>query len=444
MKTLPDSIQNPVKVALKNIGCKLNAYETEALSRVFHTKGYQIVPFTANADVYIVNTCTVTGSGDSDSRKAVRKAKRNNPDATVVATGCYAQRCPDELDQAGADLIVGNDHKSELVDRVETLREGSLPLLPSDDSPLPREHFLRIDGRVEGGRTRGMLQVQDGCDEHCTYCIIPSVRGKSVSRPKNAIIEQAKKMVGSGYRELALTGIHTGSYGYELEDKLALVNLLKDLDKIPDLLRIRLNSIEPAYVSDALIDYASESNIFCRHFHIPLQSGSDTTLRKMGRHYSRQHYKNRIEKIARCIPSCGIGADVMVGFPGESEKDFSETFNLIRDLPMTYLHVFPFSKRDGTAAVKIKNHCSDEIKKDRSKRLIELGKVKRREFNCLHVGSIINPLVEDTENPNSAMQTGVTDNYIKTIFDGPSEVGTIVSVKVEKARDDVVYGTLVK
>jgi threonylcarbamoyladenosine tRNA methylthiotransferase MtaB len=444
LKKLPDSIVPPAKVALKNIGCKLNAYETEALSRIFHTKGYKIVPFNSNADVYVVNTCTVTGSGDSDSRKAVRKAKRNNPNATVVATGCYAQRCPDELDQAGADLIVGNDQKSELVDRVETSREGSLSLLPSEDDPLPREHFLSIDGLVEGGRTRGMLQVQDGCDEHCTYCIIPSVRGKSISRPKNAIIEQAKKMVGAGYRELALTGIHTGSYGYEVEDKLALVKLLKELEKIPDLLRIRLNSIEPAYVSDDLIDYASESNIFCRHFHIPLQSGSDKTLRKMGRHYSRQHYRNRIEKIAHCIPVCGIGADVMVGFPGESEKDFSETFNLIRDLPMTYLHVFPFSKRDGTAAVKIKNHCSNEIKKDRSKRLIELGKVKRKEFNCLHIGSIINPLVEDTGNPNSSMQTGVTDNYIKTIFDGPSEVGTIVSVKVEKARDEVVYGTVLK
>jgi threonylcarbamoyladenosine tRNA methylthiotransferase MtaB len=444
LKTLANSIKNPVKVALKNIGCKLNAYEVEALSRGFHTKGYQVVPFNSDADVYVVNTCTVTGSGDSDSRKAVRKARRSNPDATVVATGCYAQRCPDELDEAGADLILGNDRKNELVDQVEFLRNGSLPLLPSTDSHLLKEHFLSIDGRVEGGRTRGMLQVQDGCDEHCTYCIIPSVRGKSISRPKNKIIEQARIMVESGYKELALTGIHTGSYGYELDDKLALVSLLEDLETIPNLLRIRLNSIEPAYLSDELIDYASQSNIFCRHFHIPLQSGSDITLKKMGRHYSRHHYANRVERITRSIPDCGIGADVMVGFPGESENDFLETFNLIRDLPITYLHVFPFSKRDGTAAVKIRNHCSDEIKKERSKRLIELGKIKRREFTARHMGSIINPLIEDRETQNNKMHVGVTDNYVKAIIAGPAEAGEIVSIKVEKVREDVVYGTVTK
>ena len=442
MKTPPDCKDNPLKVALKNVGCKLNAYEVEALSRDFGNKGYQVVPFNASADVYVVNTCTVTGSGDSDSRKAVRKARRNNPNATVVATGCYAQRRPQELDDAGADIVIGNDQKNELVDRVSFLKDGSLPLLTVENTQTQKDHFLSIDGRVNGGRTRGMLQVQDGCDEHCTYCIIPSVRGKSISRPKNQIIEQAKKMVTAGYRELALTGIHTGSYGYELEDKQALVNLLKELEQIPQLLRIRLNSIEPAYLSEELIEYASQSKVFCRHFHIPLQSGSNITLKKMGRHYTRQYYANRVEQIVHHIPDCSIGADVMVGFPGEGEPEFLDTLNLIRDLPMTYLHVFPFSKRDGTAAVKIKRHCTDEIKKERSQQLIELGKQKRRQFNSRYIGGVINPLVEDHENFNSKLFTGVTDNYVKAVFPGPATVGKIVSVKVEKIRDDVVYGTM--
>jgi threonylcarbamoyladenosine tRNA methylthiotransferase MtaB len=284
------AVSSPLRVALQNVGCKLNLYEVEALSHGFDGRGYQLVPFDQEADVYVVNTCTVTGSGDADSRRAVRRARRVNPHATVVATGCYAQRRPGELSQAGADLVLGNGQKARLIEHLEAFLHGQGVESFDADQPPHTTSFLSIDDRVLQGRTRGTLQIQDGCSEHCTYCIIPAVRGQGVSRPAAEVVEQARAMVGSGYCELALTGVHTGSYGYDRHDEGALVALLEKLESIDGLERIRLNSIEPGYLSDALIDFAAASPKLCRHFHVPLQSGDDRILRRMGRHYTRAYY----------------------------------------------------------------------------------------------------------------------------------------------------------
>ncbi len=432
----------PLRVALQNVGCKLNSYEVEALTHGFDGRGYEIVPFHAEADVYVVNTCTVTGSGDADSRKAVRRARRTNPQATVVATGCYAQRRPSELAAAGADLVVGNGQKAQLLNQVERFLQGqSAQDFDFDATIAPHtEEFLSIDGLVEKGRTRGTLQIQDGCDEHCTYCIIPSVRGQSVSRPSAQIVEQAQNMVDAGYRELALTGVHTGSYGDDRDESDGLVDLLLKLEKVNGLERIRLNSVEPAYVSDALIDFAANSSIFCRHFHVPLQSGDDRILKRMGRHYDSAYYRQRIEKIATLIPECAIGADVMVGFPGEEERHFAQTYQLLADLPMTYLHVFPFSLRDGTPAEKLDGQQDSAHKKGRSRRLISLGQEKRLAFHQRFVGQRLNVLVEDRKDASSGLQIGLSDNYIKVLFSGSARANEIIEINIRRARENLVFG----
>ncbi|MFT5088293.1 MAG: threonylcarbamoyladenosine tRNA methylthiotransferase MtaB [Candidatus Latescibacterota bacterium] len=438
-----ETVPSPLRVALQNVGCKLNAYEVEALSNGFGRSGYRVVPFNEKADVYVVNTCTVTGSGDSDSRKAVRRARRTNPTATIVATGCYAQRRPDELSTAGADLVVGNGQKADLLAHVQTHLQGQAPVEFTTQHPPSTSEFLSIEGQVEKGRTRGMLQVQDGCDEHCTYCIIPSVRGQSISRPAREIVAQAQQMVATGYRELALTGVHTGSYGYDKDDRDGLVHLLEDLEQVDGLERIRLNSVEPAYITDALIRFAAHSSKFCHHFHVPLQSGDDQILKRMGRHYDRSYYRRRIEEIAAVLPDCAIGADVMVGFPGEEEAHFENTYQLLEELPMTYLHVFPFSLRDGTAAEKLNGHSSSSSKKERSKRLIDLGLQKRLKFHQRFLNRSLHALVEDRVDSATGLQIGMSGNYIKVLFSGGVAANEIVKVQVQQAREDLVFGELI-
>jgi len=434
------TLDTTLRIALQNVGCKLNSYEVEALTNGFDNRGYEIVPFSSEADVYVVNTCTVTGSGDADSRKAVRRAKRQNPAATVVATGCYAQRRPQELGAAGADLLIGNGEKSSLIDQLEAHLSGNaLSPLPSAERPRT-EQFLAIEGAVAQGRTRGMLQIQDGCDEHCTYCIIPSVRGYSASRSAGDIIAQARSMVESGYRELALTGVHTGSYGYDQDNRQALVALLRELVKIDGLDRIRLNSIEPGYIDDALIDFAASSSVFCRHFHVPLQSGDDQILKRMGRQYDRAYYAQRIERIAALIPNCAIGTDVMVGFPGESNEHFAQTKALLSDLPMTYFHVFPYSLREGTPAEKLGEHQEQATKKRRTRELIALSEQKRLAFHQRFVGQRLPVLCEGRQDPTTGLQIGLSDNYIKTLFTGSAARNQIIDVQIEQAREDLVFG----
>ena len=427
------------RVALQNVGCKLNAYEVEALAHRLAERGYSIVPFRSEADVYVVNTCTVTGAGDADSRKAVRRARRRNPSAEVVATGCYAQRRPAYLTAAGADLVVGNGHKAQLVELLEAHLAGVE--LPAPSAARPRtEQFLAIDGAVPQGRTRGSLQIQDGCDEHCTYCIIPAVRGPSASRPAAEVLAQAERMVAAGYRELALTGVHTGRYGHDQGRPGALVELLAALEQVNGLARIRLNSIEPGYVTDALIDHVAASPALCRHFHVPLQSGDDRILKRMGRRYTRAYYAERIERIARCIPDCALGADVMVGFPGETDAHFAQTRALLADLPLTYLHVFSYSQRDGTPAEHLPDPQAAAVKKERAQALIALGAAKRLAFHQRFVGRSLPVLAEGRPDRATGLQVGLSDNYIKVLFAGPATPNEFVEVQIEQAREELTFG----
>ncbi|MCC7263657.1 MAG: tRNA (N(6)-L-threonylcarbamoyladenosine(37)-C(2))-methylthiotransferase MtaB [Candidatus Latescibacteria bacterium] len=430
-------------MALQNVGCKLNHYELEAFTAGFARQGFEVVPFGAQADLYVVNTCTVTGSGDADSRKAVRKARRANPDATVVATGCYAQRQPEAMRLAGAHVVVGNADKARLVEHVQAHLEGTqVPEFDPAQRPQTSQ-FLRIEGGVEQGRTRGALQIQDGCDEHCTYCIIPQVRGPGASRPAAEVVAQARAMVAAGYRELALTGVHTGSYGQDQDQAGALVALLRELESIAGLSRLRLNSIEPGYLSDELVAHAARSSVLCRHFHVPLQSGDDRILKKMNRRYTREYYAERIHTLAHLVPDCALGADVMVGFPGESADHFSTTRDLIAGLPLTYLHVFPYSVRSGTPAQRLDAQVDDATKAARAQDLLTLGRDKRLEFHRRFLGRRLEVLVEDNPDPTTGLSTGLSDNYIKVVFPGhPEQVNQLVEVQVAQAREGLVYGEL--
>jgi threonylcarbamoyladenosine tRNA methylthiotransferase MtaB len=361
----------------------------------------------------------------------------------VVVTGCYAQHRPEDLLNAGADLVVGNQDKADLVDRVEdhlqgrTVPEVSLGIRPEVTK------FLSIDGSVPTGRTRGTLQVQDGCDEHCTYCIIPSVRGAGVSRRADEVVDQARRMAAAGYRELALTGVHTGSYGRDRGEEEALVALLEALEEVAGLERLRLNSIEPAFVTDSLIDLVAGSDKICRHFHVPLQSGDDAVLRRMGRRYDRDLYADRVGRIARQVPGCAIGADVMVGFPGEGQEQFASTYSLIDELPLTYLHVFSYSSRDGTPATRLSDHQSRATKTDRSRQLIELGRSKRLDFHRRHLGQTVQALVEERTDAASGLRVGLTDNYIKVLFAGGPAANEMACVRLQQARDDLACGEVV-
>jgi threonylcarbamoyladenosine tRNA methylthiotransferase MtaB len=428
------------RVSLDTVGCKLNLYETEALASGFQERGYDVVAADAEADICIINTCTVTGSGDADSRKAVRRARRAHPQATVVATGCYAQRSADGVYSAGADLVVDNTDKSKLIERLEAYLAGAGSPRVADGPRTRTSSFLDIRGPVPGGRTRGSLQIQDGCSEHCTYCIIPSVRGPGVSRSSEEVLAQARRMVDAGYRELALTGVHTGSYGHDHGEPTALVRLLTELDRVPGLERIRLNSVEPGFVTDELIEFAAASDKLCRHFHIPLQSGDDQILRRMGRRYSRDRYGETVARIAAAIPNCAIGADVMVGFPGEEDKHFLQTFELLERAPVTYLHVFPYSLREGTPAARLRDHKTRACKRERSRLLIELGAAKRRVFHQRHVGASLPVLVEDRGDIADGMATGLSDNYIKAFFPANGRTNCITWVRVDTADAEAVRG----
>ena len=433
------------KAAFFSVGCKLNHYEMESLKETFRREGYKIVDFREKADLYVINTCTVTQAADADSRKVVRRARRANPDARVVATGCYAQRSPEELaETVGVDLVLGNCEKADLFRYVQERISGEDAKRPIFVSPDPRRtKFLTAAGSYRGEPTRASVQIQDGCNERCTYCIIPTVRGGSVSRPISEIVRQASELARTGYREIALTGVNSGSYGMEGDRPVDLVDLLEQLAQIEGLQRIRLNSIEPRYLSDRLIDFVACSAKVCRHFHVPLQSGDDEILRRMGRRYRAAEYAKWIEKIHDRIPDSGIGADVMVGFPGETDRHFENTCDLVARLPLTYLHVFAYSERAGTPAVRMDGPLDPETKKARSRAMIALGRRKRIAFHRKFLNKKLDILVERKRDKITGFLSGLSDTYLRALFDGPDElVNRMVTVRVVQSRDDGVMGVL--
>jgi threonylcarbamoyladenosine tRNA methylthiotransferase MtaB len=424
-------------VAFITIGCKLNRFETEQMRELAQQHGFVCSETDRGFDVCVVNTCTVTSKSDYRSRQAVRRAIKANPDARIVVTGCYAQRCPEEVASIkGVDAVVGNLEKEKIL---RYLADGKRDRPVVEVSGTDRMQTLPARTRLHrfGGYTRAFIKIQDGCDNRCSYCAVPLARGGSRSKRPEDIKEEIEVLVDEGFREVVLTGVHLGAYGRDLGPPTSLAGLLEEVALVPGLRRVRLSSIEPTDFSDCLIEMmADRATKICPHVHVPLQSGDDGVLRRMGRPYTRGFYSKVIRAIARFVPDCGIGADVMVGFPGEDVAAFENTRNLVEDLPLTYLHVFAFSRRSGTRAALLEGGVAPEEKKARSKILRDLGRAKSEAFRKSLEGKTIEVLVLDRKAAD--LRVGLSGNYVKTYLRGPVGRGQILSARVKSIYDDGV------
>ena len=367
------------KVAFYTLGCKLNFSETSTIGEQFLNKGFDIVDFKEHAAVYVINTCTVTDNADKECRQIVRRALRQNPNAFVAVTGCYAQLRPDEISNIeGVDAVFGSNEKFKIFSILESFEKKELSCIYVSDTENLNEEFNSAHSTDADSRTRAFFKIQDGCDYKCTFCTIPLARGKSRSMIPEEVISQFRQLINSGYKEIILTGVNVGDYGNSFDKNL--YDVLKELVEIPGDFRIRISSIEPNLLTDEIIKLTAENEKLCNHFHIPLQSGSTDVLKLMQRRYTPSFYKERINKIKELIPDCGIGVDVIVGSPGETEERFLETYNFLNELPISYLHVFTYSERPNTKAITMEGAVDVAERRKRNNMLRILSEKKRNEF----------------------------------------------------------------
>ncbi|MBW2466609.1 MAG: tRNA (N(6)-L-threonylcarbamoyladenosine(37)-C(2))-methylthiotransferase MtaB [Deltaproteobacteria bacterium] len=436
-------------VAIATLGCKVNQCESASFHEKFVEKGCSVTSFSKSADIYVINTCAVTAKAAAQSRQLIRKAHRCNPDARVIVTGCYAQVEPQKIREilAGPGFIVGNANKHQLIDAVLSDKKGhKLSLKPLDEkyfkdiacqkeiSLLPVKRFL--------GRTRAFLKIQDGCNNFCTYCIVPYARGRSRSLPMDQVLDQAGQYTTEGHSEIVITGIHVGHYGLDLNPPVNLLMMLQKLTSLAPEVRFRLSSLEPTEISDDILMFMMGTDNFMPHLHIPLQSGSNEILKKMNRKYSAEQFAAIIKQCKEKVPDAAIGIDVLVGFPGETEQNFMETYDLLANLPVTYLHVFPYSRRPGTPAAKMKNQVPAKIKAERVAVLRKLDHKKRSVFYESRIGKVHRILVE-SEKSKDGLFKGFTENYIPVHFEAkPEHINQVVPVKLKKLMDSNVIGTL--
>ena len=421
-----------MNVAFKTLGCKLNYSETSSISRDFENKGYKKVSFKQNADLYVINTCSVTQNADKEFKYLVNKAKKQNPKSKIIAIGCYAQLKPNEISKIeGVDLVLGADKKFDILNYINVNDTHSCEI----NSVSTFESAFSL-----GDRTRSFLKVQDGCDYKCTYCTIPLARGKSRSGEIIEIVDNTKKLVDNGVKEIVLTGVNIGDYGLSSKDQVrqsTFLDLIKNIEMVSGLKRVRISSIEPNLLSDEIIHFVSESKKFMPHFHIPLQSGSNKILKLMKRRYLKNLYAKRVEKIKTLIPDCCIGADVIVGFPSEDEKDFLETYTFLEKLDVSYLHVFPFSERDNTEAKVLNDKNSTQTKNERSYLLRKLSEIKKNKFYKKNIFSNRKVLFE-SENKNGFVH-GFTDNYVrvKTLWSSKL-IDKVININLYGIDDDKI------
>jgi threonylcarbamoyladenosine tRNA methylthiotransferase MtaB len=398
------------KVAFHTLGCKLNFAETSTISRSFPEDQFEKVKPGSKADIYVINTCSVTDTADRKCRQAIKKFINRSPDAFIAVVGCYAQLNPKEISSIpGVDLVLGTNEKFDITEYLKQREKRNIPEVHSCDLSVTGKFFPSYS---MGDRTRSFLKVQDGCDYGCSYCTIPSARGHSRNQDIRSLVDEAEKIAQKGIKEIVLTGVNIGDFGKSTGE--SFVSLLRELVKVEGIERFRISSIEPNLISDELVSLAAECKKILPHFHIPLQSGSDRVLGLMRRRYKRDLFEERIGVIRKNIPLAGIGADVIVGFPGESDLDFEDAFCFINDMPLSYLHVFNFSERPGTPAEMLPGKIHFSTREKRSKRLLSLSENKYLEFCKLNTGQITEVLFEHTR--REEMITGFTGNYIKVEY----------------------------
>ena len=419
------------KVAFHTLGCKLNFAETSTIARTLPDDRFERVSADSRADIYVINTCTVTDTADRKCRQAVRKFAHRNPDAFIAVVGCYAQMRREEAASIeGVDLVLGTYEKFDLASYIDNLQKRTAPGIHSCETVNTDEFMASWSA---GERTRSFLKVQDGCDYHCSYCAVPLARGKSRNPAISEIVAEAEKIVAGGVMEIVLTGVNVGDFGKSTGETLE--QLLESLVKVNGLQRLRLSSIEPNLVTDRIIDIVSEGKVLLPHFHIPLQSGNDRVLGLMRRRYRREVFRDRVMKIRERIPDAGLGADVIVGFPGETEEEYADTYSFLESLPLSYLHVFAFSPRPGTPAAEMPGAVSRQEKEKRSRQLIRLSESRRMQFMHNASGQIHNVLFEKRGHDGTV--TGLTGNYIRVMTPRVKGLpGSIRQVRLTSLRDD--------
>ncbi|KRE90358.1 30S ribosomal protein S12 methylthiotransferase [Paenibacillus sp. Soil766] len=433
-------------VAFHTLGCKVNFYDTEAIWQLFKNEGYEQVDFENTADVYVINTCTVTNTGDKKSRQMIRRAIRRNPEAIVAVTGCYAQTSPAEIMAIpGVDMVIGTQDREKIIPLVKQFESDRQPINAVRNIMKTRS-FEELDVPDFADRTRAFLKIQEGCNNFCTFCIIPWSRGLMRSREPQSVIAQAEQLVAAGYQEIVLTGIHTGGYGEDIED-YSLAKLLKDLDKVEGLKRIRISSIEASQITDEVIEVLKSSDKMCRHLHIPLQAGDDQVLARMRRKYTTAEFARKIERLHEIMPDVAITTDVIVGFPGETEEMFRDGYKFMEQMKFSEMHVFPYSKRTGTPAARMEDQVDEEIKNARVHELIDLSEKMQLAYAQKFVGHVLEVIPERTYKgaPDSGLYSGYSDNYVQLVFEGSEEmIGQVCRVKVTEAGVNESKGQLVR
>jgi threonylcarbamoyladenosine tRNA methylthiotransferase MtaB len=431
-------------VAFATLGCKLNQYETTELLGIMETRGFLRVPFDTPAQIYVVNTCTVTSKADFSDRQMIRRAVAKNPNAFVVVTGCYAQTNPDAIAKIpGVDLIVGNQEKFQLPTLLDSLKKQVRPVVHVGDI-FTAETIPIAPLHASTGRTRAFVKIQDGCQHRCAFCIVPLARGASRSQDPKLILDRVRELVEAGHHEIVLTGVDMGHYGWDLVPRTTLAALLIEMEKIPGLRWIRLSSVLSQYFTEDLLDVVTRSQKICPHQHIPLQSGSDRVLRAMRRPYNSTIYRRLIGRLAEAIPDLGLGTDVIVGFPGETQEEFEESYAFIESLPFTYLHVFSYSPRNGTEATRLPNPVHAREIKRRSARLRSLGHQKKLAFRNRFLGREVGLLVLESRDKKTGFLTGLTGNYIEVLFAGEDRLmQSVRTVRITDVQPDRTVGELV-
>jgi len=398
-----------MKVAFYTLGCKVNQYETNGMIQAFLEKGYEIVDFTEKSDIYIINTCTVTSISDKKSRQMIRRTKQLNPEAIVVAVGCYAQVAKDKLEEIkDIDLILGISEKTEIIKYVEEeIKERNPKTYISD--VMHQKQFVDFGSVNYTDKNRVAIKVQDGCNQFCTYCIIPYARGRIRSRKIENVKKEVEDLAQKGIKEIVITGIHVASYGKDLEENIGLIDLLEEINKIDGIERIRLSSLEPTLITEEFVKRLSRLAKICDHFHLSLQSGCNETLKRMNRHYTTEDFKKATELLRKTYPNVALTTDIIVGFPGETEEEFNATYDFLKEINFYKMHVFKYSPRHGTKAEKMPNQIDGNIKEERSKKLIELSDKNEINQNKRYINKNLDVLIEEFE---EGYYKGHTTNYI--------------------------------
>ncbi|QZY56544.1 tRNA (N(6)-L-threonylcarbamoyladenosine(37)-C(2))-methylthiotransferase MtaB [Crassaminicella profunda] len=431
------------KVAFYTLGCKVNQYETEAMGELFEKAGYGIVDSGEHADVYVINTCTVTNLGDRKSRQFIRRAKRKNPKAIIAVVGCYSQTSPEEVSAIeGVNIVLGTNHRKNIVEYVENIQEENEKINVVENIMEIQEFEEMTIGEIKG-KTRAYLKIQEGCNQYCTYCIIPYARGQIRSRRLEDIVKEVQRLAKNHFKEIVLTGIHVASYGKDFENT-SLLDVIRSVHEVEGIERIRLSSIEPTIMTEDFVKTLANLKKVCPHFHLSLQSGCDETLKRMNRKYTTTEYKMIVERIRKYIKDVSITTDIMVGFPGETEEEFEKTMQFVEEIGFGQIHVFKYSKRKGTPAAKFENQVPSQIKNIRSERLIDLARKSLINYHEKFMNTPKMVLFETTSNEKEDHYEGLTDNYIRVLCQSNENLeGKILKVTLEKISGEVVIGKIV-